>query len=452
MLLSPVGVSAQESQPDEPVYIVQPGDILWDIALRFGVSLQDLEDANQITDPNQIAVGDQLVIPGLQGVHGILTTETVGFGETLTSLSRRFQVPENLLVRLNRLTSPEELYAGANLIIPQQDEAPPAGQRAVLAPGQSLLELAVSQGANPWDLVARNELSGTWSAIAGDVLRVPGESEADSPGALPPAISRIEVKPLPLVQGKAAVVHVLGQEGLTLGGDIAGKELHFFSQASGDYVALQGVHAMTEPGQYPLLVTGTLPGGLTFNFVQNVFVKGGDYPYDPTLEVNPETIDPAVTEPEQAEWEALAASFSPVKQWQGIFGSPVPSEFSDCFPSRFGNRRSYNGGPYETFHTGLDFCGDVGTEIYAPAAGTVVFAGPLTVRGNATVIDHGWGVYSGYLHQSKILVKPGDHVEKGQIIGLVGNTGRVTGPHLHWEIFVGGIQVDPMDWLKQAYP
>jgi len=74
------------------------------------------------------------------------------------------------------------------------------------------------------------------------------------------------------------------------------------------------------------------------------------------------------------------------------------------------------------------------------------------VRGNATIIDHGWGVYTGYMHQSEMYVKPGDRVEKGDVIGLVGGTGRVEGPHLHWEVWAGGVQVDPLDWLGQVYP
>ncbi|RIK48923.1 MAG: peptidase M23, partial [Chloroflexi bacterium] len=82
----------------------------------------------------------------------------------------------------------------------------------------------------------------------------------------------------------------------------------------------------------------------------------------------------------------------------------------------------------------------------------VAFAGPWTVRGNATVIDHGWGVYSGIWHQSKIDVQVGQSVNKGDVIGLVGGTGRVTGAHLHWELWVNGIQVDPLDWLNQTYP
>ena len=81
----------------------------------------------------------------------------------------------------------------------------------------------------------------------------------------------------------------------------------------------------------------------------------------------------------------------------------------------------------------------------------MVFAGELAVRGNATIISHGWGVYTGYWHQSRIDVKVGDRVETGQTIGMVGNTGRVTGPHLHFDVIVGSVEVDPEDWFRRNY-
>ncbi len=464
LLLPGAPVNAQDQGTNGPVYIVQQGDSLWDIALRFGISIVALEQANGITDPNQLSAGSRLVIPGLEGIQGELITENVSFGELLTSLSRRYQLPEDTLVRLNHLTSPGELYAGASLVLPkpaQQGTPTPSAtatsQRAMLSPGQSLLELAVSRNTNPWSLVSTNVLSGTWSALPGDVLYYPGAQQAQGPGALPEVVTGVTVKPLPMVQGKAAVLQLSGPAGLSLTGSLAGHDLHFFPAQDGEYVALQGLHALAEPGIYDLKLNGKLPDGAPyygteFEFSQPVFVRAGGYSFDPPLTVDPATIDPAVTNPEDAQWFALTATATPQKQWDGIFKSPAPPPFDKCWPSSYGSRRSYNGSAYTYFHSGLDFCGGVGTPIHAPAAGTVVFAGPLTVRGNATIIDHGWGVYTGYLHQSEILVHPGDHVAAGQVIGLVGGTGRVTGPHLHWEVIVGGVQVDPKDWLQNAYP
>ena len=107
---------------------------------------------------------------------------------------------------------------------------------------------------------------------------------------------------------------------------------------------------------------------------------------------------------------------------------------------------------YDRFHTGVDFGVCANLNIYAPADGVVVFTGPLTVRGNATIIDHGFGIYSGFWHQSNIFVQVGNKVTAGDLIGEIGTTGRSTGPHLHWEVIANGIQVDPLDWLDIEFP
>lgn len=454
-------VMAQDQQPDGPVYIVQEGDSLWDIAVRFGVSMQDLQSANGITDPNQLTLGASLTIPGLAGVQGVLITQRVGLGESVQSISRRLGVPVEMLARLNHLISPAELYAGATLVVPQKEDIGVATRRAMLAPGQSILELAVLENTNPWDVLRANSLDGQAEIVPGEVYHLPAGAEVidiNTPGALPAAIENIQLRPERLIQGQAAEIIIEGQPGMVLSGALAGRDLNFFEDGPGQtsgmvrYVALQGVHAMLEPGLYPVSLAGSLPNGTNFSFSQGVFVVGGGYPFDPVLIVSPETIDPSVTQPEDAQWMALVEPATLERLWQGKFESPAPAPYSDCYPSIYGSRRSYNGSAYSYFHTGLDFCGGVGTQILAPAAGIVVFAGPLTVRGNATMIDHGWGVYSAYMHQSEILVEVGDRVNPGQVIGLVGGTGRVTGPHLHFEIFVGGVQVDPQVWLAESYP
>jgi LysM repeat protein len=116
------------------------------VAGRFGVSLTDLANANGISNINIVNVGDELIIPGLDGIQGRLVTQKVDYGETLRSLSRGYQVPVDVLAYLNHITSPMELFAGSNLIVLEKELPEQPGQRASLKQGQSLLELAILQG------------------------------------------------------------------------------------------------------------------------------------------------------------------------------------------------------------------------------------------------------------------------------------------------------------------
>ena len=445
-------VTAQDEGQGEPYYIVQEGDSLWEIAARFGITIDDLQQANNISDPGQVVIGARLVIPGLSGVDGQLDTITVAYGETLRSLSRKYGLSESSLAQLNRFVSPAELYAGARLIVPvTTTQIPSFATRLALAPGQSLLELAVLRDQNPWSLALQNNLAATWTGLPMDVLNVAGTSPGDPPTGLPEAITKVEVDPLLLIQGGTTVVKVYAPPGTTIRGSLVERNLNFFPQAYG-YIALQGIHALTSPGLYPLKLEGELSNGKNFAFSQNVLIQDANFPFDPSLEVDPATLDPAVTEPESELWTALAVPVTPEKMWDGQFASPVLADFRDCWTSLFGNRRSYNNGAYTSFHSGLDFCGRIGTELYATAPGKVVYTDMLIVRGGVVVIDHGWGIYTAYDHLSEILVQPGNIVQPGQLIGLGGDTGRTTGPHLHWEVWAGGVQVNPVDWLARSFP
>ena len=441
------------AQASGPVYIVQPGDTLSFIASRFNVSVNDLLTANPSLDPNVLAQGQEIVIPGLEDVTGVLQTEIISFGDTLRSLSRRTQVADEQFRKLNRLVSPTELYVGASMIIPTQAQQSVLSTRISASSGESLLELAVKQGSDPWTLASVNKLGGTWDTLPGDVLYSPaGSSESNATG-LPAAFSAVGLEPLPLIQGGTEVIRAQVKDGVALSGTLVDRPLHFFPSDNGQ-VALQGVDPLLEPGVYPLLTEVSLPDGSKQSFEQMVLVTSGNYPSEDILLNDPSTIDPAVTEPELQNIEAITAPATPTRFWDGIF--TAPAVYPDCFTSRYGTRRTYKVVNSETeipgFHSGLDFCGGEGLQIFAPAAGKVVFAAPLTVRGKATIIDHGWGVYSGFWHQSQQFVNVGDMVEPGQVIGLVGGTGRATGPHLHWEVWVNGIQVNPLSWLSQAYP
>jgi murein DD-endopeptidase MepM/ murein hydrolase activator NlpD len=450
LLFLPGSLAFAQEAPTLPIYRVDSGDSLWTIAARFGVTVQELSAANNIPATSGLAIGQELVIPGLLGVQGYLFTQAVPFGENLTSLSRKYAIEPGLLAQLNRLVNPNEIYVGANLILLEGLGTSADSGRLTLLPRQSMLELALVHQLNPWSLVFENQIPNALIVMPGEALFTSHLSDT-GPGGFPAQVTSLTIKPERYQQGQTVVLKLQLNQPADLSGELAGYKLAFFPEGD-TYYALQGIHAMTPPGFYPLQVTGQLENGVQFAFSQWIFVGDAGYPFDPPLTVDPSTIDPAVTNPENEQVAALTAPFTPQRLWQGAFASPVAAIYSDCFPSRFGNRRSYNGSAYDFFHSGLDFCGSVGNDIYAPADGRVVFAGPLTVRGETTIIDHGWGVYTIYMHQSEIHVHTGEMVERGQLIGLVGATGRVTGPHLHWEVWAGGVQADPIYWLQETYP
>ena len=445
------------AQAGGPVYIVQAGDTLSLIASRFNVTLNDLITANPSIDPNFLSEGQQIIIPGLEGLTGVLETEVIAFGDSLRSLSRRTQVSDIQLRKLNRLVSPTELYVGVSLIIPTQEEQTELNTRTSPSTGESLFELAIRQGSDAWTLAAVNKLGGTWNALPGDILYSPVNGGEGNASGLPSAFVSAEIRDLPIKQGGTGVIAVKTIPEVTLSGILVDRPLHFFLAEDGTQIALQGVHALLEPGTHPLRLEATLPDGSKQSYEQSILIVSGNYPEDPLLSVDPSTIDPSATKPELEQVEQVTRPATSTKYWSGDFTSPaIAYAESTYFTSRYGSRRFYVGTgtqlQAEGFHTGLDFGGGVGLAITAPAPGMVVFAGPLTVRGNATIIDHGWGVYSGFWHQSEIRVQVGQMVQQNEVIGLVGGTGRLTGPHLHWELWVNGIQVDPLDWLNKVYP
>jgi murein DD-endopeptidase MepM/ murein hydrolase activator NlpD len=456
LAISASPASAQTPAPSSPttgpVYIVHQGDTLWDIAALFNTSVDALLDANGKSSAD-IFVGDQLLIPGLEDLSGTLNTIIVPFGETLRSLGRQYHIDDTLLRRLNHIVSPTEIYAGYRLIFLQQEAQPGWPARSSLGVGETLLELAVRQNTDPWTLAAINTFAGTWAGLPGDVLYLPyGTSTATITG-LPANFSSVNVNPLPPIQGATVEIRITTTEPVTLSGILLDYPLQFFQLEDESWVALQGVHAMTAPGIYPLRLEASMPNGVIHSFEQMVLIKTGYYPNEAINGVEPDTIDPTITGPEDEWLHSFVSTVTPDKYWQGTFQLPVASQY--CIGSKFGNRRSYNNGAFHFFHTGIDFsvCSEAHPfDIFAPADGVVVFTGLKTVRGNATIIDHGWGVFSCLYHQEEIFVNAGDHVTASQLIGKIGDTGRVTGPHLHWEIWVNGVQVNPLDWLQKSFP
>lgn len=340
-LVNPGTSSAQKEETVAPYYLVQEGDSLRGISDLLGIPIEALQILNSIVDPSHLIPGMHLLIPAPEEINGRIDAHTVQFGDTLESLSRRYGLSVDVLTLLNHFTSPAELIAGLSVIVPFEEENNTGFQRFELAPGESLLELAVQSGENPWTLVIYNNLQGSWSTKPGEVLQklVKGaQNNALSPGSLPTIINQVEINPFPPAQGKTMEIKVIAQPGISLSGSFVDRSLNFFPIEDG-YVTLQGIHSQLEPGAYPLTLEGQLLNGMSFTFTQSVLVNSTAYIYDPMLFVDPLTIDPKVTEPENDLWASLAGPITQEKRWDGKFSSPVPPELTDCRTSFFGNRR-----------------------------------------------------------------------------------------------------------------
>lgn len=159
-------------------------------------------------------------------------------------------------------------------------------------------------------------------------------------------------------------------------------------------------------------------------------------------------LDAATERNELAQLSSVFSTVTLEKFWDSTgFAFPV----STALTSPFGAFRTFNEA-YNTRHTGWDLQVTLGTPVMASAAGRVIFAGFMPIRGSHVVIDHGYGVFSGYSHLSTTHVTRGQGVTKGQVIGTVGSSGRVSGPHFHWEMAVNGSFVDGAQFVSMWMP
>ena len=450
VLFLPMGQVYAQETPEAPTYVVQPGDTLAIIAARFGVSVNEIISENGIVDANTISVNSELRIPGLEGIHGRLTTSVVPLGSTYQEIIKTRQLPEKQFIKLNRITSPAEIVTGVSLLMPELDEEEFFLPYIAVGENQSALELAVALDENPWSLLTDNQQDGSWDMLPAEQIFSPAIPDREPLYPVSGHITGLEIAPLPLKQGQTTTVRIQTNEPISVTGSLAGHTLNFYQAANGDYVAVQGIYGREEPGlaEFEVYIQGE--DALIDGYTQYMLVDAVNFGKLANIFVDPIMIDPEVTEPEEDFLLSILSSITPVQYWDGPFSALTDEP---CINAPYGTSRSYNNGAYYNFHTGVDFgvCAQ-NLNIYAPAPGTIIYAGPLNVRGNATFIDHGQGVISGIYHQSEILVSAGDQVDQGTLIGQIGNTGRSTGPHLHWDLWVGGMQVDPLEWLNYSFP
>ena len=219
-----------------------------------------------------------------------------------------------------------------------------------------------------------------------------------------------------------------------------GKQYEAFPIGGNRYRAFIPTSPLTKPGGYTLQVSGSEPTkSLSFNLAKRWFRTqyinlppgktdlGTDYEFDKV--------------------DAFKQIVSPKKFWNGAFARPSAGYVS----TEFGVRRYYNGVfANNYYHRGVDYAAATGTPVKAPAAGQIRLVGyernGFEIHGNTIGLDHGQGVQSIFVHLHSIRVKEGQFVQKGEVIGTIGNTGASTGPHLHWGLYVNGVGVDPVPW------
>jgi len=206
---------------------------------------------------------------------------------------------------------------------------------------------------------------------------------------------------------------------------------------NGRWLALFGIPLDTLPGELEIAISGS--AGTSS---KSVAIKLKNYPEQRLTikdkrKVEPDPEDLARIEREQKITEAVKRHFST---------TPPASDFalpaSGPLSSRFGLRRIFNGLPRNP-HAGLDVAAGTGTPVRAPADGVIANTGDYFFNGNTVFVDHGQGLISAYMHLSRIDVRPGQSVRKGENLGAIGATGRATGPHLHWAVILNNTPVDP---------
>lgn len=394
LFLAAAPAQAQGSEP--PQHIVVAGETLAGIAERYGVSIAALAAVNQIADPNLIFVGQRLTIPTASGALAPALPAPQGVillplqpGDTLSRIARRYGLDPIELMFLNGIDRPRLLELEGEILLP----APPSYPRPFVA--------------------------FTHSAS--------------------------------IVQGQTGVAGVTLAEQEAPSGQFGERGLRFVyrdkTRAGYRYWALLPTGALDAPGPQAL----TVWVGET-RVQSSVSILAGVYEtqYIVLPPAKSDLLQPTRVRNELETLAGIWGQATPDKMWRGPFRFPVAAGFPPTSP--FGTRRSYNNGPVRSYHEGGDWSAPQGTPLWAPAAGVVALAEMLDVRGGGVIIDHGRGVYSNFWHLSAIAVRPGQRVQPGEVIGEVGTTGLSTGAHLHWEIRVNGVAVDPVQWMSTAFP
>lgn len=293
--------------------------------------------------------------------------------------------------------------------------------------------------------------------LAGILIIVPfpvGGQTAPAPPKSKPANSwSVRWQPIRLVNGSPVIFEVGPSPRLkTLSGTWAGHQVFFsFDQHSKTWYGIAGVSLETRPGRYSLELKGTNAGEKEVSFQREIMIGKAKYrsiaASVPKKFTEPDAEQLRKISEDKALKEQVFAQVDAEREWSGKFLAPVNAQISDVF----GTARTFNG-KVQSVHQGLDYAVPLGTPVAALNDGKVILARPLFFEGDCVVLDHGQGLLTLYMHFSKIEVKEGDTVKRGQRIGLSGGTGRATGPHLHVAVRWQGVYLNPATLLELKIP
>ncbi len=276
----------------------------------------------------------------------------------------------------------------------------------------------------------------------------PDESP-DSSAAMPSAASA-SISPGTIAQGESFAVTVEAEDATAVAATLLRRSWSLSEVAPGVWWVIVPVPRDSATGATDVVMDLYGEGGVWLDAITSqLIVLANAAPFEEiTLGGTGPSPDPAeVARDIAVRFEQHTAVTGPPR-WSGPWILPVEGEVSGVF----GAQRSYDGVPSDQWHHGHDIAAQHGDPILAPAPGTVVWTGDLVLHGMGVIIDHGAGVYSGYWHMSLIAVREGVEVEPGDYLGNIGTTGLSTGPHLHWEVIIQGIDVDPVQWTTDDQP
>ncbi len=310
--------------------------------------------------------------------------------------------------------------------------------------GDTLYGIARKFGVSASELISLNNLENPNLLKVGQVLIL--SLDASWPENLPHPFIDITLSPKVATQGQAVMLKLSVAENVGLVVSFLGNDYKLAPNIE-EWIAIMPISVLQEVGTLPLKLKAILNSGEVVELELPITVRAGNYSRE-AINLPPSStslLKPEITRAEHKLMEETCSHYEPIKLWQEAFKYPTKEPFHT---SAFGTLRSYNGGPYHSFHRGLDLRGNSTTAIYATANGKVILADTLQVRGNTIILSHGLGVCSGYMHLSSILVEKGQEVTAGTLLGYAGDTGLVTAAHLHWEVRVMGVPVNPLQWIN----